>query len=215
MADGPASFNRDFSCPGLLRKRSQAARRASPTGLSPSVARLSSRLRLTRSNRPGRPADLPGPPLQPPTGNGCRLLHPYGLGSSPFARRYSGNHGCFLFLEVLRCFSSLGSPPKAYVFSQGMTGHYPGRVTPFGNPGIKARVQLPPAYRSLPRPSSPACTKASTLRPYCLIPSLRWGSRRDANRGRTAAHRRREASHRSETRRLSAPTSNNNPLAHT
>ncbi len=65
-----------------------------------------------------------------------------------------------------------------------MTGHYPGRVPPFGNPGIKARVQLPPAYRSLPRPSSPACTKASTLRPYCLIPSLRWGSRRDENRGR-------------------------------
>ena len=29
-----------------------------------------------------------------------------GLGSSPFARRYSGNHCCFLFLRVLRCFSS-------------------------------------------------------------------------------------------------------------
>ena len=65
-----------------------------------------------------------------------------------------------------------------------MTGHYPGRVSPFGNPGIKARVQLPPAYRSLPRPSSPACTKASTLRPYYLIPSLLWGSQRDENHGR-------------------------------
>ena len=31
-----------------------------------------------------------------------------GLGSSPFARRYSGNHVCFLFLRVLRCFSSPG-----------------------------------------------------------------------------------------------------------
>ena len=29
-----------------------------------------------------------------------------GLGCSHFARRYSGNHGCFLFLGVLRCFSS-------------------------------------------------------------------------------------------------------------
>ena len=31
-----------------------------------------------------------------------------GLGSFPFARHYSGNHFCFLFLQVLRCFSSLG-----------------------------------------------------------------------------------------------------------
>ena len=30
----------------------------------------------------------------------------YGLGFSPFARHYLGNHGCFLFLWVLRCFSS-------------------------------------------------------------------------------------------------------------
>lgn len=29
-----------------------------------------------------------------------------GLGSSRFARHYSGNHYCFLFLGVLRCFSS-------------------------------------------------------------------------------------------------------------
>ena len=30
---------------------------------------------------------------------------------SPFARRYLGNHYCFLFLGVLRCFSSPGLPP--------------------------------------------------------------------------------------------------------
>src|ERR1044071_1964116 len=30
-----------------------------------------------------------------------------GLGCSPFARRYSGNRGFFLFLEVLRCLTSL------------------------------------------------------------------------------------------------------------
>ena len=33
-----------------------------------------------------------------------------GLGSSTFARHYSRNHCCFLFLRVLRCFSSPGSP---------------------------------------------------------------------------------------------------------
>ena len=34
-----------------------------------------------------------------------------GLGSSLFARRYSGNRFFFLFLQVLRCFSSLGLSP--------------------------------------------------------------------------------------------------------
>lgn len=39
-------------------------------------------------------------------------LHPwhlYGLGSSPFARRYLGNRFYFLFLALLRCFSSRGT----------------------------------------------------------------------------------------------------------
>ena len=40
------------------------------------------------------------------------------------------------------------------------------RVSPFGHPEITARVQLPQAYRSLPRPSSPLDAKASTV---CLI----------------------------------------------
>ena len=35
---------------------------------------------------------------------------PSGLGCSHFARRYFENHFCFLFLRVLRCFSSPGSP---------------------------------------------------------------------------------------------------------
>ena len=39
----------------------------------------------------------------------CRDMH--GLGCSASARRYSRNHCCFLFLRVLRCFSSPGSPP--------------------------------------------------------------------------------------------------------
>jgi hypothetical protein len=42
--------------------------------------------------------------------NAHGLSHTDGLGCSHFARRYSGNHGCFLFLGVLRCFSSPRSP---------------------------------------------------------------------------------------------------------
>jgi hypothetical protein len=48
--------------------------------------------------------------LQPQT---CRNMT--GLGSSHFARHYSGNHYYFLFLRVLRCFSSPGSPPIARI----------------------------------------------------------------------------------------------------
>ena len=45
-------------------------------------------------------------------------LHHTGLGCSAFARRYSRNRGCFLFLRVLRCFSSPGWPPPTYEFSR-------------------------------------------------------------------------------------------------
>jgi hypothetical protein len=47
-----------------------------------------------------------------------------------------------------------------------VTGLATGRVSPFGDPGITASVQLPQAYRSLARPSSPLDAKASTV---CLI----------------------------------------------
>ena len=46
-----------------------------------------------------------------------------------------------------------------------MTEHYFCRIAPFGNPRIKACMQLPEAYRSLPRPSSPADAKASFMCP--------------------------------------------------
>lgn len=54
-----------------------------------------------------------------------------GLGSSPFARRYSGNHCCFLLLRVLRCFSSPGASPVPMYSARD--GRPPaGRVPPFG-----------------------------------------------------------------------------------
>ena len=39
------------------------------------------------------------------------------MGSSRFARRYSGNRIFFLFLRILRCFSSPGLPHVRYVFT--------------------------------------------------------------------------------------------------
>ena len=42
------------------------------------------------------------------------------------------------------------------------------RVTPFGHPGINGCLLLPQAYRSLPRPSSPDGSQASTMDPFSL-----------------------------------------------
>ena len=42
-----------------------------------------------------------------------------GLGSFHFARRYSQNRFFFLFLRLLRCFSSPGSPPYTISFMYG------------------------------------------------------------------------------------------------
>jgi hypothetical protein len=53
--------------------------------------------------------------------------------------------------------------------------HYPVRVAPFGNLRIKVCLPLPEAYRSLPRPSSPAGTKASIVCPYTLDQKIFFG----------------------------------------
>ena len=94
--------------------------------------------------------------LQP---RGCRDSP--GLGSFPFAHHYSGNRSFFLFLQVLRCFSSLrmllnGDRPSAC------------RVPPFGHLRINSCLPIPADFRSLPRPSSPMEAKASSVRSFLL-----------------------------------------------
>ena len=90
--------------------------------------------------------------------------HNDGLGCSLFARRYWGNRVCFLFLRVLRWFTSPGWL-RHPMNSDGDLEDCPRGVAPFGNLRVKACLRLTEAYRSLPRPSSPACAKASTVRP--------------------------------------------------
>ena len=65
-----------------------------------------------------------------------------GLGSFPFAHHYLGNRFYFLFLRLLRCFSSPRSPPLRDDRSSTC------RVAPFGYLRINARLQLPVAFRS-------------------------------------------------------------------
>ena len=53
-----------------------------------------------------------------PTAQCTPAWHAIGLGSFRFARRYYGSRCYFLFLRVLRCFSSPRSLLPAYVFSR-------------------------------------------------------------------------------------------------
>ena len=99
---------------------------------------------------------------------GC--THP-GLGSSHFARRYFGNRCFFLFLRLLRCFSSPGSLPYVMDWRMDDRGLLC-RVSPFGDLRIKGYLHLPAAFRSLLRLSSALSAKASTLR-SCSLTILR------------------------------------------
>ena len=93
MGDGPPGFRRNFTCSAVLRIHS-GENEVLTTGLLPPMAGLSRPLHLPRS-----------------------FVTPYRVSYNPkrqaswfglirFARRYSGNRICFLFLRVLRCFSS-------------------------------------------------------------------------------------------------------------
>jgi hypothetical protein len=90
------------------------------------------------------------------------------LGSSLFARHYSGSRGFFPFLRVLRCFSSPAYLSLPYGFRQEYA-----RITTRGFPhseipGSTDGQLLPGAYRSRPRPSSALGAKASTVCPCSL-----------------------------------------------
>jgi hypothetical protein len=100
---------------------------------------------------------------QPPPRNACRLSHVTGLASSPFAHHYSGNRFCFLFLRVLRCFTSPRYRPLPYAFRQERppmtTAGFPHSEILESQPGCR----LLEAYRRLQRPSSAPGAKTSTV----------------------------------------------------
>ena len=128
---------------GLLVSRatqdSNGPRRCSHTGLSPSLMRLS---RLFCSTSKCRIMVL-----QP---RGC--IATAAVWALPRSLATTGGIiSYFLFLEVLRCFSSLRSPPNLCQDNRPSACW----VVPFGNLGVKGHLHLTRAYRSLSRPSSP------------------------------------------------------------
>lgn len=112
LADGPACFRQDFSCPVVLRIPLSTRSACQYRDFTFCV-------RAFHHVPVGCPFKICGPSTP----------YFYGLGSFPFARRYSGNHCCFLFLRLLRCFSWPGCSPE---IRSWMTGYDSSRVAPFG-----------------------------------------------------------------------------------
>ena len=151
MGGGPPDFPQGFSCLVVLR-----------------IPLAALRFRL----RGFHPLWLAFPkPFFYPLAHLLRSITPEcthsGLGSFGFARRYFRNHCCFLFLRLLRCFSSPGSPPYVMYWRMDTAGLLQW-VSPFRNPWINGYLLLPRAYRSLSRLSSALSAKASALRPFLL-----------------------------------------------
>ena len=95
---------------------------------------------LHHQTKPSRiqPGDICGPttPRSP--------FESQGLGCSEFARHYFRNHFCFLFLWVLRWFTSPGSLPVPIYSAQDI-----GRLHPMGSP-----IRKSPDHRLLASPRS-------------------------------------------------------------
>ena len=94
--------------------------------------------------------------------------HEGGLGSSLFARRYWGNHFCFLLLGVLRCFTSPAHPPGVMNWRRDLPTSL-GRGCP---------IRVPPDLSLLAAPRSVSPLAAPFVGCRCQgihrAPSLAW-----------------------------------------
>ena len=97
LPDGSGGFRQDFTCPALLRIP-LSFKLLFVYGI---ITLFDQDFQLVLLNIYSNIVVLQ--PLM------CRNIS--GLGQFRFARRYSGNHFCFLLLRLLRCFSSARSPP--------------------------------------------------------------------------------------------------------
>ena len=125
----------------------------STTGLLPSMAELSNSLHLRYCIHVVCP--------QPQRSK----LHWFGLFRVRSPLLTESNF--FLFLRVLRCFSSPGSPRTA-MYSLHADRGFLCRVSPFRYLRIIGYLLLPEAFRSLSRLSSAPSAKAFALRPCSL-----------------------------------------------
>jgi hypothetical protein len=142
----------------------------SPTGLSPSTAGHPRPFDYPNVlSLPAHTAAWTSRTPQPHARNACRLSTRTRFShKSPFAHHYSGNHYCFLFQRVLRCFTSPRSHQPPYTFRRRRHPTTSARLPHSETPGSQPGCRLPEEYRRLPRPSSAPDAKASTMRPTQL-----------------------------------------------
>jgi hypothetical protein len=156
LGDGPPCFRRDSSCPAVLRIRS-GGNEVSTTGLSPSLAGRS------------RPVRLPRPFLTPiVSGPTTPRGHASWFGLFPFRSPLLGESRLLSSPPGTKMFQFPGCALHALWIQAWILPHYGQWVPPFGHLRINACLQLPEAFRRLPRPSSAPSAKASTVRPFQL-----------------------------------------------
>src|SRR5688500_1983821 len=175
LPDGPGGFPRDFSCPAVLRN----------LPIEPGCFRLqdchllwsdfpdgstSNPVYHSTALRPDRPYN---PKEQAPWFGLFRVRSPL----------LAESLTCFLFLEVLRWFTSLRCLPRAYVFSTGYSGinqsgfphsDIPGSKPACGSPGLIAACHV--LHRLLVPRHSPyalsSLTKCSLTHCVCVVKKL-------------------------------------------
>jgi hypothetical protein len=153
LTGGPARFTQNFTSSVLLgnaHTKAPAYTYGTITLYGAAFQRTSTSPALDHSATSQQPGNEHTP--QPPHSNPCQVSHYAGLATSAFARHYSRNHSCFLFLWVLRCFTSPRSPHTPYIFRCGSPPRLaPGSgVSPFGHPRIKVRLSTPRGLSQIP-----------------------------------------------------------------
>ena len=146
LPDGPGGFTQGYSCPALLRM---------PLPITCLRVRDCHPLRPNFPDRSASHVSRTNAVLQPRT-----CLDTTGLGSSPFARHYWGNHCYFLFLQVLRCFSSLRSPPRTQKSGDSLKEAGLSHSETRGSGAVCASPRIFAAYHVLHRlrePRHPPC----------------------------------------------------------
>ena len=154
MEDGPPRFPQGFSCPAVLGNSAGASQPfayRTITFFGVAVPGSSARLLVCNSMWPS-PTTPVGP--KPVRFGLFRVRSPLLTESQLFSLPRG--------TEMVH-FPRLAS--STLWIHVEITEHDFSGVSPFGHPRIKACLPLPEAYRSLLRPSSPLCAKASTVNP--------------------------------------------------
>ncbi len=152
LEGGPPMFRQDFTCPALLEDICFSTR----TGLSPAKADFSKSFRFFTY--------ITGLfPFRSPL-LGESLLMSFPPGTEMF--HFPGFALCALCIQATIIPYETGVPFPSLFPNTKMELRSRNWVSPFGYPRIKVCLQLPAAFRSMPRPSSPLNAKASTECPF-------------------------------------------------